>query len=160
CTIIYKLILGVENEPFPNGNFPVNPQAPDAANAAQFGVKMPWQSVLTSDIARMVQVIPAGFADFYGKHAPWWLTGSGVLWSMGVWVLRHGYPPLSVEGWATLTAAATQLMWILPTAYFALKEARYLGRPEFADAIDAVITASGELMLVAGIFLDVYAKQP
>jgi hypothetical protein len=32
--------------------------------AGQLGIAMPWGCVLASDIVRIVQVIPAGIADF------------------------------------------------------------------------------------------------
>jgi hypothetical protein len=161
-TLIYKLIQGVDQEPFPDGKFPVKPHAPDAPYAAQIGVKMPWVCILLSDIARIVQVIPAGFADIDGNNAPWWLTGIGVVWSMAVWALRNGYPAFSPEGWVSFTAAAVQLMWIGPTVYFALKSAAWVKEDPKAlgDAIDLAITASGALMLVAGIGLDIFAKLP
>lgn len=161
CTIIYKLVQGVDQEPFPDGKFPVKPQAPERAAAAQFGIEMPWQSVLTSDIVRIVQVVPAGFADFMGNNAPVWLTVVGVVWSIAVWVLRHGYPTLPSLAWASFGAAAAQLLWIGPTVYFVLKSTS-LGKDanKRGDAIDGVITAYGALMLVVGIALDIFTKAP
>lgn len=89
CTLIYKLIEGVDHEPFPSGKLPAPLPGP---LATQLGITMPWQSVLTSDIIRMLQVIPAGAADVMASNSPGWLTGVNICVGAGIWVLRHGYP--------------------------------------------------------------------
>jgi hypothetical protein len=74
-TLIYKLVEGVDHEPFPSGKLPAPLPGP---LAAQLGIQMPWQSVLTSDIVRMIQVIPAGTADFLASNSPGWLTAVNI----------------------------------------------------------------------------------
>lgn len=89
CTLIFKLIEGVDQQPFPSGKLPAPLPGPAAT---RLGVTMPWQSVVTSDVLRMVQVIPAGAADFMASDSPGWLTGVNIVWGGAIWVLRHGYP--------------------------------------------------------------------
>ncbi|MEO8658260.1 MAG: hypothetical protein ABI693_07305 [Bryobacteraceae bacterium] len=158
-TIIFKLIVGVEHEPFPGGVFPAKPHAHGQVGATG-GLIMSWDSTVASDSLRMFQVLQAGAADIYGNHSPKWLTGLGVIWSIVVWVCRNGYPGFSVVEWASFTAAASQLLWIGPLAYFSIKAAGYLKDPDIlGDKLDIGISVLGGLMFTAGIGLDIFTKQ-
>jgi hypothetical protein len=87
ATLIYKLIVGVDHEPFPDGKLPA-PLADSRASAFVW----PWQCVLTSDIVRIVQVIPADASNVLAAKCPGWLTGVNIAFGGAIFVLRHGYP--------------------------------------------------------------------
>jgi hypothetical protein len=147
-TLIYKLAIGVDHEPFPEGKLPI-PHT--NAMATQDAFRMPWQSILTSDIIRMVQVIPAGAADVLASKCPGWLSGVNVVFSGAVWVLRHGYP----EKWKDLTVAAAlsgpPLVCSLPSA---ITKWRSLHTDDANDIIATLSTVCGMGSLGYGIYMD------
>lgn len=154
ATLIYKLAIGVDHEPFPEGK--MHPQLTDAA-AAQLGAKMPWQSVLTSDIVRMLQVVPAGAADFLAVDSPGWLTGVNFGFGGTIWVLRHGYPAAWEEILIATAVSGPVLLRFAPSVY-----AWWTGlhRHDSNDIVALVSTAYGVGALIYGIVIDVkYPKQ-
>lgn len=157
CTLIYKLVVGVDKEPFPDGKMP----APlSGFVATQPGFKMPWQSVLTSDILRMVQVIPAGASDVLASESPGWLTAVNLTSSAAVWILRHGYP----EDWEELLAALT-LSGVAFGRYIpeAIVEWKGLHADDSNDIVALLCTVYGIGSLGYGIYRDSHNdrfKQP
>jgi hypothetical protein len=88
CTLLFKLIAGVEHEPFPDGRLPL----PKARAGAVTSVDMPWQCHVTSDSLQILQFWPTFLADFLGNKAPKWVTAVGFGFSLIIWVLANGYP--------------------------------------------------------------------
>ena len=146
-TLIYKLAVGVDHEPFPTGKLP--------APHSQLGIVMAWQSVLTSDIVRMVQVISAGASDFWASDSPGWLAGVNVCASGAVWVLRHGYP----EEWEDLLLAL-----MLSGGFFghfvpeAIAKWRSLNKHDANDIVAGLSTVYGIAALSYGIYIDSTTK--
>jgi hypothetical protein len=119
--------------------------------AAQLGINMPWQSVLTSDIVRMIQVIPAGAADFLASDSPGWLTGVNIGFGGAVWVLRHGYPPGWEEILAALLLSGSIFGRFIPDAIARWKA---LHKDDSNDIVAFLATAYGIGALSYGIYLD------
>jgi hypothetical protein len=88
CTLIFKLIAGVDREPFPDGRIPL----PKARATAVSSVDMPWQCHVTADSLQILQFWPTFFGDFLGNQAPRWVTAVGFGFSLIIWVLTNGYP--------------------------------------------------------------------
>ena len=57
CTLIFKLIAGVDREPFPDGRIPL----PKARATAVSSVDMPWQCHVTADSLQILQFWPTFF---------------------------------------------------------------------------------------------------
>jgi len=149
CTVIYKLIEGVEHEPFPNGKLPLRPKA------GLLGVDMPKPCRMISAILRMVQAVPASIGDFLGAGSPWWLSLIGLGFTAAIWVLANGYPELSGLNWAILSAAAANMLWILPAVYFSLSAATITkAKGVKDDVIAGAFTLLGVITLVFGIIED------
>jgi hypothetical protein len=148
ATLIYKLVVGVDDEPFPTGKIPAPLSAP---LSTQLGITMAWQSVLTSDVVRMVQVIPAFASDYMATTSPGWLTAVNICFSTIVWVLRHGYP----ENWE-------QLLWggALSGVIFghfipeAIAKWKTLHSDDANDVVAFLSTAYGVGALSYAIYLD------
>jgi hypothetical protein len=138
-TLIYKLTNGVDQEPFPDGKFPSTPPAVGAVQG--IGIDMPYGCRLASDITRMVQVIPSMIADFLGHVSPWWLTAIGVIFSVAVWVLKNGYPVVSEMVWISGAFISTNLLVIVPVAYFCVRGYAWFKSEMRADVIDVVLSA-------------------
>lgn len=117
-TILYKLANGVDREPFPQGHFPpLHVTRQDGL----LTVKMPKECREISALLRMCQLIPATIKDIMNETAPWWLTLISTGFSIAIWVLANGYPELTGLQWASLSAVAANMLWILPAAYFILE---------------------------------------
>ncbi|MEU4446926.1 hypothetical protein AB0K14_19505 [Actinosynnema sp. NPDC050801] len=148
CTLVYKLVEGVEHEPFPTGKLPTALTGP---MTNQLGSPMPWGCALASDITRMVQVIPATAADILASNCPGWLTGLNVVFSGAVWGLRHGYP----DQWKELAfAAALSGPPLLVFTFKAVEAWRTLHKDDSNDIIAFLSTAAGLASLGYGIYLD------
>jgi hypothetical protein len=102
CTLIFKLIAGVEREPFPDGRI----QLPKASAGAVMWVDMPWQCHVTSDSLQILQFFPAFLGDFLANQAPRWVTAVSFGFSLIIWVLANGYP--SVIQWVGGILALTE----------------------------------------------------
>ena len=147
-TLIYKLAIGVDHEPFPNGKLPFPQHNPMAAQTA---FQMPWQCVLTSDIARMVQVIPAGASDWLASDCPGWLTAVNIAFAGSVWILRHGYPEeLKVLFPALLISGPLVLLCLLRGAVWYSR----FGKDGKNDIVAIGGTVAGAAALVYGIYRD------
>ena len=140
-TVIFKLIAGVDKEPFKTGTF-------DGGNATNpvMAIEMPWQSVLTSNVLQMVQFVPASTADLLGNAAPGWLTGLSVGQSLLIWVLANGYPTAQqiTGGIGALSALPPLIGAALQTPYFMKNK---------DDILDVCTSVYGGLKLAYGIYV-------
>ncbi len=116
-TIIYKLIKGVDHEPFPTGKLPLQ----HVSRGGLLGVTMPKVCREISCILIMIRCIPANIQDALNELSPWWMTVIGVGFSVAIWVLANGYPEWGALGWIAASAIAANMLWILPAAYFILE---------------------------------------
>ena len=149
ATLIYKLIEGVEHEPFPKDKLHASASALDP-------VKVPWQSVLTSDIVRMVQVIPAAASDLLASKSPGWLTAVNLGFGGAVWALRHAYP----ENWEDLVYAATiSGPCVVPMIPEAVLRWQALDDDVSNDIVAVVTTVYGVATLAYGIYKDVKSEK-
>jgi hypothetical protein len=128
------------------------------------GVSMPKPCRVIACILKMVSVVPATIGDILGDAAPWWLTIIGVGFSAAIWILNNGYPELSGLQWATLSAVAANMLWILPAVYFIIQteNAVLLDKVKAAKGtISGVLTTvSGVASLVFGVIQDVTTTLP
>jgi len=151
CTLIYKLVVGVDHEPFPDGKMPTPLPGPVSV---QLGVKMPWECLFTSDILRMIQVIATGAGDVLASDTPAWLTGINVGWSGAVWVLRHGYPDEEIL--MALALSGVVLGRYVPDA---IAKWRGLEKDVSNDIVAAICTVYGVGSLAYGIYRDTHNDQ-
>jgi hypothetical protein len=157
ATLIYKLIEGVNVEPFPTGRFP-------SLQQGLLGVTMPRVCREIACIVKIVSFIPSSAGHILGEAKPVWLTLVGLGFTAAAWVLENGYPELSGLQWATLGGAAANLLWIAPAAYFILET-------ENAVLLENIKALKGDIMAVAfslygafsltmGIVVDATTKVP
>ena len=129
-TVLYKLVLGVDQEPFPNAQLSLIGATTDPLGSG---------AMLASAILQTVTAMPAVFSDMLGPNSPTWLNllllGDSIL----IWVLANGFPDLSTLTWAAIGIVAANLLWIAPTVYFvmqsvanALHRGRRLGQVMYA----------------------------
>jgi hypothetical protein len=158
CTVIYKLIDGVDNEPFPTGQFPIGQEFEMVAGGPAFGIAMPRGCLLSSAIMQIIYVVPAGISDFLGNNAPWWITAITIGFSIVIWALAHGYPDLSGLEWAITAAVVGNLLWIAPAVYFVVQSvaAAFLKKvtDNFGDIADVMTTVYGVLKFILATVLD------
>jgi hypothetical protein len=115
CTLLFKLIVGVNHEPFPDGRLPM----PKARAGATMSVDMPWQCHVTSDSLQILQFFPAFLADFLGNKAPRWVTGVSFGFSLIIWVLANGYPsPIQWVGGILAAAEALVIFQVISASTF------------------------------------------
>jgi len=110
-TLIYKLIMGVDTEPFPSGS---------SSSFAGFSA-MPAAAVLCGAILDVLYVIPQLVADALGSDTPQWMTIGMVGLTLTIWILENGLPDWSTLEWATFGAVAGNLLWILPLTVVIVK---------------------------------------
>jgi hypothetical protein len=158
CTVIYKLVEGVENEPFPNGEFPFSHQPDATVEPLGIGIEMPFACVLISAILQIVYVIPAAAGDFLGNNAPWWITAISIGFAIAIWALAHGYPDLSRVEWQTAATAVAMLIHLSVIVFIVLQTvaATFLQKVKAnrADIADVLISIYGVGRFVLGIVLD------
>jgi hypothetical protein len=158
CTVIYKLIDGVDNEPFPNGQFPIGQQFELMAGGPALGIAMPYGCLLSSAILQIIYVVPAAIADTLGNDAPWWITAITIGFSIAIWALAHGYPDLSALEWVGVAVVAANLLWIAPVIYFVVESvaAAFLQKVKenFGDIADVMTTVYGVLKFIIAAVLD------
>lgn len=150
-TVIYKLIEGVDQEPFPDGHFPMLP-----GQAMVPGSEPPRNCLIASGALLVLVAIPALMAIGLGpEETPWWMTLITVGMSITAWALGNGYPVVSDLNWAGVAAVAGNLIWMLPCLYFVLKSLSAEDidklRADWRDRIAGLSTAYGVGMIVLGI---------
>ena len=158
CTVIYKLIDGVANEPFPTGQFPMGRKLEIVPGTSAFGIDMPWGCQLASTILQIIYVVPAGLGDYLGNDAPWWVTAITIGFSIAIWALAHGYPDLSTLEWTITGVVVANLLWIAPAVYFVVQSVAtaFLQKVKenFGDIADVIITVYGVLRFIVAAVLD------
>ncbi len=148
-TLIYKLIEGVDHEPFPEDQI-------HGSLASGDPVKVPWQSVLTSDIVRILQIIPGFASDFLAHESPGWLTAVNFGFGASIWALRHGYP----EQWEEiLFALVITGPWVLLPIPRAIAWWRGLHAHDSNDIVAGLSTVYGLFALSYGIYQDTRHNQ-
>ena len=161
-TVIYKLIEGVNTEPFPDGQFPSGTQTEGLLAASGFGITMPYGCLLASSILQILYVIPAGVGDVLGNNAPWWMTAITIGWSALVWALANGYPDLTKIEWTIAAVVVANLLWIAPTVYFVVESvaAAFLAKVKenFGDIADVMVTVYGSIRFILAVVLDIVGK--
>ncbi|HYH07908.1 MAG TPA: hypothetical protein VEK11_12695 [Thermoanaerobaculia bacterium] len=157
ATLIYKLMHGVNAEPFPNGRFPRLQQG-------MLGVTMPKVCREIACIVGMVSVIPSAAGDILGEAKPTWMTILGLGFTAAVWVLENGYPELTALQWASVSAVAANLLWIAPAAYFVLETENAVLLDKIkavkSDALSVGFSLYGAFSLTMGILVDTTTKVP
>jgi len=99
-TIIYKLVAGVHEEPFPNGVLPAPPPTLAAPGApGSFLVPLPPPCILTSAILQTVYFVPAVYGDVKAKDAPTWDSVLLMAMTGVITILANGYPNFTAEEW-------------------------------------------------------------
>jgi len=151
-TILYKLALGVDSEPFP-------PQSAGSARTAIFN-SLGVQCQEAGSILQAVYALPAVVGDVWGASAPMWLALIKVAWCLADFFLIHGTPDLTKLEWGV---GGTTAVLVAALAGYTVK-----GLLNFAvaissqsavdnlvnDALCVLFTVYGAGMLVVGIVLD------
>ena len=152
ATLVYKLIVGVDHEPFPEGKIPTLLAGSSAGSLRA----PPWQCVLTSDIARIIQFIPGDASNFLASDCPGWLTGVNIVFDTAVFFLRHGL----LDRWQDELLGALALSGFAIARY--TKVATYLvgkwkdlGKDGQNDFVAVVTTLYGAGALGYAIYRDV-----
>lgn len=147
ATVIYKLIEGVANEPFPSGKFPTGHELEAMGNASPLAVVMPYACRLISAIMQLVYLIPAMISDTLGNKSPKVLTAISIGFSAGIWVLANGYPDLTPNEWLNgsllLIFVCGMALWVV--MYFKVVQ------DNIADIADVLISVIGVGKLIVTI---------
>lgn len=136
CTIVYKLIEGVDNEPFPSGALPFGQAQPMALLGA-----MPHNCLVAAALLQMGYVIPAVISDSMGSASPVWMTVLTMALSAIIFVLSSGIPDLSTVEWVGAGVVAANLLWIVPTVWFVFQALE-------KQVQDMLTQAAGDVMAV------------
>ncbi|RKP46491.1 hypothetical protein [Trinickia fusca] len=129
ATVIYKLIEGVDTEPFPDGQLPL----PISAQAGMSGT--PRACRIVAAILRMLTALPAAISEALGPATPGLLSAGSLTLSMLVWGLNNGYPELSMIEWGIAGTLGSQVVWVAPLAYFVMKAKLTELREEYPNEI-------------------------
>ncbi|MFL6290179.1 MAG: hypothetical protein ACJ759_04720 [Thermoanaerobaculia bacterium] len=152
-TLIYKLINGVDQQPFPNGKMPVQ-------GAGGLGT-MPKAARTVSAILQMVQVIPTALGSVLGEAAPLFLAVIGFGFTVLVWFLANGLPDLTALEWTELSVAASHLLVIVPLVVIFLRGQKAVMQKlkKLQPDLTALgFTAAGAVLFVVGIIADATKK--
>lgn len=141
-TILYKLIEGVDTEPFPAGSTFVVAQGMSA---------MPQAAVLCGAILDLLYVIPQIASDVMATP-PQWLTIGMMGLTIIIWVLENGLPDWSTIEWTTAGVIAANLIWLIPLASIIVKA----GAPSFYESYIATGDAQNIFFTLAGIGQEVF----
>jgi len=143
-TIIYKLIEGVDEEPFPpNGSstFAVAGVVTAAGAAALCGA-----------ILDVLYVIPQTASDVMGSNTPQWLAIGSIGLTILIWLLENG-SKLDETEWATIVAAAASILMLAPGAIAGVKASC----ASFWESYVASGIAVNLFMTLVGIVQEVFA---
>lgn len=121
-TIVYKLIAGVDQEPFPNGQPPQDAlQAPARLDTAPLAVSDTVKQVFGT-VAGVLTVISGGLSvasDATSPDTPSWITIASIgVTGLHVAFTHPGFLDWSPLEWGTAAAVAANLLWLGPTGYF------------------------------------------
>ena len=113
ATVAYKLIEGVDAEPFPDGKAPWDSSR--AAGAAPHLRAMPQSCLILAAVLQMFYAVPAVISDAAGPAAPGQLSLSMLGLAALIWILTNGLPDTEVLvsgiGAASLVVAAALIVW-------------------------------------------------
>jgi len=165
CTIIYKLIEGVNNEPFPNGTLTASREMKLFAaspGAKAFGFQPTRGTNLAAGILQVLYVIPAVSSVILGNDSPMWITLISLGLSLIMLVLSSGLPDLNSLEWGIASAVVAFLAMVVVPAVGGIIYATYtqkieaiLENPLFSDAILILTSLYGGLKLIAGAAQDI-----
>lgn len=138
-TVIYKLVAGVNQEPFPQ---------PVSSRQAMVG-EMPAGARLAAGILQSLYVVPAIAGDVTNENCPRWLSlllvgASGIIWGVG-----NGLPDTKSISWLDVSVVVANLLWLAPSAFFILQTLKPTlinwakSTQGFNDLINGLITAYG-----------------
>jgi len=115
-TLVYKLLEGVDNEPFPSGSVPLQ-QIRDAAGAdslAAFAAGMPRGCLVAAAVLQILYAVPTVASDILGPTAPGWLSVLSIAWSAVGYLLTTGLPSVEViVAGGTTASRLSQFMTLL-----------------------------------------------
>lgn len=144
ATIIYKLLMGVNEVPFPNGSPYAQQLAPKETSASDSG--WPYNTCyIIAGILEIIQVFPDAISDLAGD-APWPVTLFSTVNTGVIFMLTH--PPLE-------DILATVLL--IPCG-IAIADLMLISKQITApdnDKVNLLTTASGCLSLIYGVYEDV-----
>lgn len=141
-TVIYKLINGVNTEPFP-----ANQSAIRAAAVPQAVQQL-------AAIVGILEVVPDVVGALLGANSPWWLTLISVGMSGGSWAFSSGFPDLSSLDWTTAGAVAGNLLWITTAVGLSIRVGQAISpgaASQLKDASNVTLTVVGASQLIAAI---------
>ncbi|MEU9312122.1 hypothetical protein [Streptomyces sp. NPDC048256] len=141
-TVLYKLIEGVDTEPFPSGTF-----SPDGILAGT----VPQSYQIAGGILQALFFLPSLVADLLGPDTPWWLGLIRMTWAGAIWALFNGLPfTQMLEGGAIALVALVLVMRAVPMATIQLLQ-KEVG-PNARDIGAVVMTLVGLGRLCVGAY--------
>ena len=165
CTIIYKLIEGVSNEPFPNGTLAASREMKlfaASSGAKTFGFQPTRGTNLAAAILQVVYFIPAVASNILGTEAPMWISLVSLGLSLIMLVLTSGLPDLTTLEWGIASSVVAFLAMVVVPAVggiiyslYSEKIDQILANPILGDTILLLTSHYGGLKLVVGVVQDV-----
>ena len=153
-TVVYKLVMGVDQEPFPSGALPPSNSGASADTPA-------WTPdpvcILTSAILQTLYALPATVGDFLGANCPGWITGLCVVASGVIFFLRNGVPALNTLEWVGIDAVLATLTLLSPLISMiieAIETGVLMSSSQLSDCAASVMTLYGWGKLILGIVMD------
>lgn len=101
-TVIYKLIVGVDSEPYPQQSGLLAAAGDHNVGPVPFYTP-PDGLVLASAILQTLYVVPAIAGDLMTQNTPTWLTVGSVVLSAAIWAFANGFPDLTGLEWYMLS---------------------------------------------------------
>jgi hypothetical protein len=147
CTVIYKLVQGASEQPFPDGTLPV-----PASGGGNLFPTMPVGCQMAADILQILYFVPAAVGDVIGNGAPWFLTLTTVTLTAAMFVLNHGVPQLTITQWSLVWSSAELVALVLPLLGLMLcavwEQLKTLINAISADLMNVAFTVYGVLRFV------------
>ena len=101
-TVIYKLIVGVDAEPYPHHSSLLASAGDHNFGPVPFYTP-PAGLVLASAILQTLYVVPAIAGDLMPQNTPAWLTVGSIVLSAAIWAFANGFPDLTGLEWYMLS---------------------------------------------------------
>ncbi|HQR33060.1 MAG TPA: hypothetical protein PLK30_09995 [Blastocatellia bacterium] len=165
CTVIYKLIEGVESEPFPTGTLATGGEMKlfaAGAGANSFGFQPTKGTNLAAGILQVLYFIPAVSSTILGTDTPMWITLISLGLSLVMLVLTSGLPDLTALEWGIVgTVVFFLAMVVVPAvggiiySLYAEKIDDILANPMLNDVILILTSLYGGLKLIVGAVQDI-----